>query len=151
MSAFETVSQLYARYADFIDQGDFHGVAELLSECSIYDPNGQVLAAGEQQIFEMYSNLIQVYEPADTPQTQHIVSNIFIREQNSQRIRAQANYSVFQKMASGKIEAIICGYYKSLFSLSDTGWCFLEHHMHPRIIGDMSEHLSIDIGEIGRD
>ena len=48
-------------------------------------------------------------------------------------------------MESGKIEIIMCGQYRDLFRQVDGEWAFIEHRMYPKLIGDMSEHLLVDV------
>ena len=139
------IANLLHRYAEYIDNGDLAAVAKLLRHCTIFGPEGQVLACGQQEVLKMYSSLIRIYPDTATPQTHHVVTNLILEEQQGDTLYSRANYSVMQKLKSGTIETIICGQYHNVFALVEQQWQFREHHMHPRIIGDMSEHLLIDL------
>ena len=149
MTTYTEISQLFHRYADYIDRGKLTKVAELLKECTISDSDGRVLAAGYDQVLAMNTGLIRIYPETGTPQTQHIVTNLIVEaEAPDQTIKASANFTVMQKLDSGSVEAIICGKYKNVFKRIDGSWRFHKHSPQPRIIGDMSRHLLIEINKI---
>ena len=142
------IANLLHRYADAVDRGDFDTVATLLKSGSILDSEGTCLANGYAQVLEMYNNLIRLYADG-TPKTQHVLSNLILQlNGDGSSASAKAYYSVFQKQDDGSIKAIICGQYQSKFKKVDGKWVFIEHRMHPRIVGDMSRHLKIRIDEI---
>ena len=146
--ALADIAKLLHRYANHIDNGDLQAVAEMFQHGSIYDNQGKVLAEGAEQVLAMYSGMIRIYPDSGTPRTQHVVSNLFVESETVTEVRSCASFTVLQQLASGKIETIICGQYKNVFVKVDEQWAIKEHHMHPRIIGDMSEHLLIDLSQI---
>lgn len=144
----QEIENLYFRYAECIDDGELEEAAALFKHGTVYGPENTKLASGSEEVFQMYSNLIRIYPETQTPRTQHVITNIFIEPVVDKHVNARANYTVLQDMGGGKIETIICGQYKSVFQLLDNKWAFQEHHLTPRIIGDMSKHLLIDLTAI---
>ncbi|NND82384.1 MAG: nuclear transport factor 2 family protein [Gammaproteobacteria bacterium] len=142
------IENLLHRYADYIDRGELREVARLFTAGSVLDPAGNVMAAGEQAVFEMYSGLIRIYPDSATPRTQHLISNLILDHESSDEIHSRANFSVMQQLASGSIETIICGQYRTVFVCQAGTWLIKEHQMLPRLIGDMSEHLLMELGDI---
>ena len=142
------IERLYYHYAYGIDGGDFEGVAQLLKNASIRDQAGNALAQGAEQIKQFYQRIIIIYPDSNTPKTQHVISNVLIVNASDDTLTAQANYSVFQKQESAKIEAIICGQYRSVFKRTTTGWEFYQHQTVPLMVGDMTRHLKISIQDI---
>lgn len=141
----QTIANLFYRYAEHIDAGELTATAELLKHCTIFDPYGNELAKGNEQILEMYRGLVRIYPDNNTPHTNHVLSNLIIEQPSNEVIKARASFTVMQKMESEKIETIMCGQYRSLFRQVDGEWAFIEHRMYPKLIGDMSEHLLLDV------
>ncbi len=146
MNTYHLIANLFHRYADHIDNGELQKVAELLKDCTISDGDGNILASGHDEILTMYTGMIRIYPETNTPQTQHVLSNLIVEGQAKQNeVKASANFSVLQKLESGSIEPVICGKYQNTFRLVDDIWTFHQHTMHPRIIGDLSRHLTITL------
>ena len=144
----QQIAALLYRYAYGIDTGDFDSVVEMFGNTSILDGQGNTIAKGSAQIKQFYQRIIKIYPDTGTPKTQHVVSNVLIQSQTEDLLKATANYSVFQKLDNGKIEAIICGHYHSVFKPSDHGWEFYQHQTKPLMVGDMSNHLHVSIKDI---
>ena len=144
MDNYQQIANLFHRYTDYIDEGKLEAVSELLKDCTIADGDGNVLATGYEEVLAMYRGMIRIYPDTNTPQTQHVLSNLIVEEQEQKEdvIHASANFTVFQKLESGSVEAIICGKYKNIFHRSGGVWAFHRHTMTPRIIGDMSQHIT---------
>ena len=142
------IERLYYRYAYAIDNGDLQGAAKMFENAIIHDAAGKSLAQGAEQVKQFYDRIIKLHPSTGTPKTQHVVSNVLILEQRDDELSATANYSVFQKLDSGNIEAIICGQYHSVFRLAPAGWEFYRHHTKPLMVGDMSNHLKISVRDI---
>lgn len=142
------IERLFYRYAYGIDAGDFDGVSQILKKATLLNAHGETIAKGAAQIRQFYQTIIKIYPDTGTPKTQHVISNILIENETTFSLSATANYSVFQKLNNNKIEAIICGQYHSLFRLAVDGWEFHQHQTTPLMIGDMSQHLKINIRDI---
>ena len=146
MDTYQQIANLFHRYADYIDEGKLEAVSQLLKDCTIADGDGNVLATGYEEVLAMYSGMIRIYPETNTPQTQHVLSNLIVEEQEQENvIHASENFSVFQKLDSGSVEAIICGKYKNIFHRTEGVWSFHRHTMTPRIIGDMSQHITFTL------
>ena len=142
------IEELFYRYAYGIDAGDFETVAQLLKDASILGAEGNIIAQGYEQIKQFYDQIIKIYPDTGTPKTQHVVSNILIQSESNHLLKVIANYSVFQKLNNGKVEAIICGQYHSAFKAIEHGWAFHKHQTKPLMIGDMTNHLNVSIRDI---
>lgn len=145
MSQFQLFSSLLHRYAALIDEGELDEVGKLLEHCTIFDPVGNVLASGQEEVAAMYKAMVRIYSDSGTPRTQHVVNNFSVLDESDLRATTSAYFHVLQRLSSGKIETIICGRYKNVFKRIDGEWAFVEHHMTPIEIGDMSEHLLITL------
>ena len=142
------IENLFYRYAYGIDAGDFESVALLLKDASIHGAEGNIIAQGFEQIKHFYEQIIKIHPDTGTPKTQHVVSNILIQSESVDSLKVIANYSVFQKLKSGKVEAIICGQYHTSFKAMEHGWAFHQHQTKPLMVGDMTNHLKVSIRDI---
>ena len=145
MNGPQQIAQLYYRYAMHIDKGEFEAVASLLSKATVFGPENIQLAKGAGEILEMYTNLIRIYPDTNTPKTQHLINNIVLEEITGDRAFTKANYTVMQAVNGDTIETIICGEYQGKFTCTKGEWEFTEHHMTPTIVGDMSQHLKVNV------
>ena len=147
MNVKQEIENLYFQYAEYIDDGQLADVAALFAQATIFGPENIKLASGTDEVLQMYSSLIKIYPETNTPRTQHLITNIRLGSVIDDQVKCRANYTVMQDLGegNGKIETIICGQYRNIFKLVENSWVFLEHHMRPRIIGDMSAHLLIDV------
>ena len=142
------IENLFYRYAYGIDAGDFESVAQLLKNASIHGAEGNIIAQGSEQIEKFYNQIIKIHPDTGTPKTQHVVSNILIQSESNDLLKVIANYSVFQKLNSAKVEVIICGQYHTSFKLGEHGWAFHQHQTKPLMVGDMTNHLNVSIRDI---
>lgn len=142
---YQTLSALLYNYAALVDQGRLDNVAELLKHCTIFDPSGNAMASGQQEICAMYKGIVRIYEDSGTPRTQHVVSNFVVESESSKQAKTSAYFQVLQRLSTGHIETIMCGRYENVFEFVEGQWVFSEHHMFPVEIGDMSEHLLIPV------
>ncbi len=142
------IENLYFHYAYAIDAGDFSAAANLFRNATLLDATGRDLASGAKQIEQFYQQVIKIDSQTKTPKTQHVISNILILDQSANELSATANYTVFQKAKSENIEAIICGQYLSTFKRAQAKWEFHTHQTKPLTVGDMSNHLKLDIRNI---
>ncbi len=141
----QQIEQLYFRYAEFIDQGKLEEVASLLDESTVFGPKNIQLAKGKDEILAMYESMVRIYPGSGTPRTHHVITNIIVEMLDQETAQTRASYTVLQEFNSGEIKTIICGQYRNSFKRRNNKWSFFEHHMIPKLMGDMSQHLKIDV------
>ena len=147
-SAREIENLLYI-YAERIDGGDMAGVAELFSHGRILDEEGNVLAAGTDEVHGMYTSTVQVYDDTGTPKTKHVTTNFILEEldEDAGAARGRSYYTVFQAVAGSlPLQPIISGGYRDTFQRIDGRWWFGDRVMIVTLVGDLSQHLTYELG-----
>ena len=142
------IEHLLAEYADRIDDGDFAGIGELFGNGRICDVSGAVLAEGADEAHRLYESTTMRHSDG-TPRTHHAVTNVVV-DVDGDQARARSRFVVFQTVADGSLQPVITGRYEDSFARRDGVWHFSERRMDPRLTGDLSEHLRIDVPEPGR-
>jgi len=69
ISDYNEIEHLLHRYARAIDTGNLKIVAELFRQGSICDSDGNILAAGYDDVLNMYSGIVKIYPDCGTPKT----------------------------------------------------------------------------------
>jgi ketosteroid isomerase-like protein len=138
-------SLLYA-YAERMDAGDFEGVAALFERGRILDPKGEILATGREEVQAVYQRSTRLYEDG-TPRTQHVTTNLILSfAESGHTATARSRFTVMQSLADFPLQCIITGQYDDEFvydpSQPALGWYFTQRQMKPRLVGDLSRHLT---------
>jgi len=142
LSARTEIERLVYRYAECIDNGDLAGVAELFANGRMTAPDGSILAEGFEDMLAFYQEIIRLYPETNTPQTQHVMSNLVVDvDENNGRATGSCYYTVFQKTNELPLQAIITGRYRDTFELREGSWQFRERQTLPQLVGDLSKHL----------
>lgn len=142
------IENLMFSYAERIDGGDFAGVAELFAHARIIGPQGDVQGTGRDEVKAIYDRSTKVYEDG-TPMTQHVTTNLaFEFSDDGRTANVRSRFTVMQQLPDFPLQCIITGYYEDRFEYHDQrGWHFTERRMRPKLAGDLSRHLKIDLSE----
>jgi hypothetical protein len=145
-SARNAIENLLYLYAERIDAGDFTGVGALFGRATFLDPTGRVLATGSDEIRAVFERSTKRY-PDGTPGTQHVTTNMILTVVDSgRRATTRSRFTVMQALSDFPLQCIIAGSYHDEFAFEDTeGWYFTQRQMKPRLIGDLSRHLTLDL------
>jgi 3-phenylpropionate/cinnamic acid dioxygenase small subunit len=134
------IENLIVRYAELVDDGDFAGVGELLTDAT-YQGSGEPLQ-GHAEIEQWFRDTLIVY-PDGTPRTQHVTTNIAIErdDANDGEAFARSYVTVLQAVPGGVPQIIAAGRYRDRFERRDGGWRWVERNVNIRLVGDVSKHL----------
>ena len=139
------IENLIYTYAERIDAGDLAGVAELFRHAEIVAPAQGSRTAGYDEVLAMYQQACRLYEPAGTPLTKHITTNVIIEVGEAGTAASSRSYfTVIQATDALPLQPIISGRYRDEFARDDQGWHFTRREMHVDLIGDCSAHLLYD-------
>jgi 3-phenylpropionate/cinnamic acid dioxygenase small subunit len=137
----DAIANLIATYAELMDNGDFAGVAALLSDAAlgVLGEPGQVV--GRDAIFELFRSTVRIYEDG-TPRTKHVTSNIQVEaDDDAGTAMARSYFTVFQATSVLPLQAIVAGRYHDRFLWRDGRWRFVERRFRTELVGDVSQHL----------
>jgi hypothetical protein len=139
------IENLLYRYAELIDAGDYDGIGELFAHGSISAEDGTPMATGAEAVAGLYTATTRKY-PDGTPKSQHVLTNPIIEfSDDGQRATCRARFTVLQQTDELALQPIIAGGYVDSFEKVDGRWRYVEKRMGPRLYGDLSKHLLIDI------
>jgi ketosteroid isomerase-like protein len=141
-SAEASIVELVLSYAERIDEGDFEGVADLLSDATLTagdDPRGRT---GREEILDQYRQSTRRYEDG-TPHTKHVTTNLIVDvDEDGGTATCRSYYTVFQAVPGGlALQPVIAGRYRDRFAARDGVWRFVARHIIVDLVGDLSEHL----------
>jgi 3-phenylpropionate/cinnamic acid dioxygenase small subunit len=132
------IENLIARYAELVDDGDFHGVGELLAHTT-YRGSGEPLV-GADAVERWFRDTVIVY-PDGTPRTQHVTTNLQIELDSVDSASARSYVTVLQAIPGSPPQVIAAGRYRDRFERYDGVWRFVERNVDIRLTGDVSNHL----------
>ncbi len=133
------IENLVARYALLVDDGDFHGLGQLLADCTFtLGPGASV--HGAQAIEQLARDALQTHDDG-TPRTRHVTTNLFIEiDDDGAGAHAQSYYTVLQSLPDFPLQAIAAGTYRDRFEKRGGSWRFVERSVQTRFVGDVSRH-----------
>ncbi|MGE4653163.1 MAG: nuclear transport factor 2 family protein [Myxococcota bacterium] len=144
-SATEICNLLYT-YGRLVDAGDFAGVGRHFAHARITNDRSDEVAEGEGEIAAMYRRTTRLYPETGTPRTQHAFNNPILEvDEDAGRATCHANFVVFQQTDRLPLQPIIAGRYRDRFERVEGAWRYSEKHMIVDLMGDLGDHLLIDL------
>lgn len=144
-SATEICNLLYT-YGRLVDAGDFAGVGRHFAHARITNDRSDEVAEGEAEITAMYRRTTRLYPETGTPRTQHAFNNPILEvDEDAGRATCHANFVVFQQTDRLPLQPIIAGRYRDRFERVEGAWRYSEKHMIVDLMGDLGDHLLIDL------
>jgi uncharacterized protein (TIGR02246 family) len=139
------IEALLHEYAARIDAGDFAGVADLFRDGAIALPDGTVVAEGRDAVLRLYENTTKRHADG-TPCTKHVVTNVVVEvADDGASATARSYFTVLQATDLVRLQPIVAGRYHDRFAADGDGWHFTERVMHVDLVGDVSDHLLIEL------
>jgi len=145
MSDTDAIRNLLGRYCELMDAGDYDGVGELFTDGALADEHGNEFARGAIAVAASYTRTNKPH--GDTPRTKHLVTNTVIElDEDGDGATARSSYLVLQATDAMPLQPIITGRYRDRFARDDSGgWRFAERRFFVDLVGDLREHLTIDL------
>jgi SnoaL-like domain len=145
MSDTDGIRNLLGRYCELMDAGDYGGVGELFADGALADEHGNEFARGATAVAASYARTNKAH--GDTPRTKHLVTNTVIElDKDGDGATARSSYLVLQATDALPLQPIITGRYRDRFARDDTGgWRFAERRFFVDLVGDLREHLTIEL------
>jgi hypothetical protein len=134
---------LLGTYCDRMDGGDWAGVGELFADAVLADEHGTVIARGADEVAALYRNGTRLHD--GSPRTKHLVTNPVV-ELDGDTAVVRSSYLVLQATNAHPLAPIITGRYVDTFARADAGWHWTERRFLVDLVGDLSHHLTYEIG-----
>jgi ketosteroid isomerase-like protein len=140
------ISNLIYTYAERIDAGDFDGLADLFAD-AVVTAEGGMEARGRDAVLGMYRASTRRYEDDGTPKTKHVTTNLILDIDEAAGTAACRSYfTVFQAVPGHlALQPVVAGRYRDTFSRAESAWRFATRHMIVDLVGDLSQHLLIEL------
>jgi hypothetical protein len=140
------VTELVFTYAERIDAGDFEGLADLFVD-AVVTAEGGMAANGRDEVLAMYTASTRRYPDDGTPKTKHVTTNLIIdADEVAGTATCRAYFTVMQAVpGSLGLQPIVAGRYRDRFARVDGVWRFAARHMIVDLVGDLSQHLLIEL------
>lgn len=137
------VTDLIYRYAELIDAGDFDGVGQLLSHASFGGPRTPMVS-GAGNIAALFAMTTRRFDDG-TPKTRHLVLNPMVAL-DGDIATGRSTFCVVQATDRIALQPIVVGRYHDRFARDPIdGWHFTERIADVEMVGDVSDHLLIDL------
>jgi hypothetical protein len=135
------LGNLIAKYAEFIDSGDFDGLADLLGDAGVGDSESSSLLRGRDALAAMFTATTRRYADG-TPRTKHVTTNLILEiDGDVGRASARSYWMVLQAVEGLPLQPILAGRYHDKFDRPDGTWRFAERRYFIDLVGDVSRHM----------
>jgi 3-phenylpropionate/cinnamic acid dioxygenase small subunit len=143
----EQIHRLMYEYAECVDLARFDALGELFAHGQIASQNrpGEVIR-GARAVRDFYAAVNRVH-PGGTLCTRHLCTNIILDvDEQAGTASARSYFVVLQATDKLPFQPIAGGRYHDRFERVDGRWHFAERFIYLDQIGDVSEHLMLDLG-----
>jgi 3-phenylpropionate/cinnamic acid dioxygenase small subunit len=138
------ITDLLYRYAELIDAGDFDGVGQLLARAT-FGGTGPQGVSGAVAIAKLFAATTRRYpDHGNTPRTRHLVLNPIVELSSGRTATSRSTFCVVQNTEAVALQPIVVGRYFDSFSCDVDGWHFTERKVEVQMVGDVSDHLTVD-------
>ena len=145
-NSYRQIENLIYQYAECFDLGDFESLAQLFKYGEINWMAGLWSKRGYDQVLEMTSKAIRVYEDTGTPCTKNIVTNLMVTVgEEQQTAEARSCFVIYRQRQELPMQVIVSGRYCDTFLLHNKNWRFCERTILTDYYGDLSDHLLISM------
>lgn len=133
------ITNLMARYAFLVDDGDYAGVGRLFSKGEL-TLNDNPPATGADAVEAFLVRVLRTYDDG-TPRTHHVTSNIILEIEEVRGEASALSYvTTFQAADGLPLQPIACGRYHDRFEQVDGHWIFRSRHVVTGLVGDLTHH-----------
>jgi 3-phenylpropionate/cinnamic acid dioxygenase small subunit len=138
-SSYRAIENLIATYAELVDDGDFEGVARLLTDATFTGAAGSV--SGRAAIEKVLRDNLIVYADG-TPRTKHLITNLAIEvDEEAGTAVSRSYFTALQALPELSLQPIVSGRYYDRFARREGQWRFVERRVRTDLVGDVSRHV----------
>ena len=140
------IESLIFRYVRCVDTCQWHDLGQLFAHAVVTANGGEgVRLEGAEAVANQWRDVNRQYDNG-TLNTQHIVTNLEFDEQPNGDISVHSCFTVLQATPVLPLQPIAAGRYTDIFEKKAGAWRYKSKHIDVRLIGNMSQHLNIEIG-----
>lgn len=145
------ITNLLNLYAERIDAGDYAGLGELFAHAVLTADGTSLHLAGAEAVAQHYAVTTRRYPDTGTPKTKHVMTNPILEiDPSAGKAKVRSYYTVYQRTEQLPLQLIITGRYHDRFERIEGHWRFASRCFFVDQVGDLSQHLLIDLGSAGK-
>ncbi len=142
------ITTLMYRYAECVDAADFTGIGALFAGGEMTTRGMPGAIVGADAVAALYAHTNKVHSNG-TLLTRHLTTNVIVDiDEANDAATARSSFVVFQATPAVALAPIIAGRYRDRFERSDGAWRFAQREMDVQQIGNVSDHLLIDLATV---
>lgn len=139
------ITELMYRYTEYIDAADFDAIGVLFAQGRLTTKDVPGSVDGAEAVANLYRSTNKVHDNG-TLRTRHLCVNPIVDiDEASDRASARSSFVVFQATGDLPLQPIVAGRYRDRFERVEGVWRFAEREMNVEQVGDVHEHLVIDL------
>ena len=143
--SYHAITTLMFRYTECIDAADFEGIGELFAHGEITNRGVDGAIVGAEAVQQLYARTNRVH-PNGTTMTRHLCTNVIVDADESAGVaHARSSFLVLQATPELPLQPIVAGRYFDTFERAHGAWRFAQREMVVEQVGDVREHLAIDL------
>ena len=147
-SSHHAITTLMYRYAECVDAADFEGIGALFAHGQMTTRGMDGAIVGAAAVAQLYAHTNKVH-PNRTLLTRHLTTNVIVDiDEANDHATARSSFVVFQATPQVQLQPIIAGRYRDAFVRIDGVWWFEQREMGVEQIGDVSDHLLIELATV---
>ncbi len=141
------ITTLMYRYAECVDAADFAGIGALFAHGELASRGVPGAIVGAEAVAGLYRSTNKVH-PNGTLMTRHLTTNVALDiDESADTATGRSSFLVLQATPAVPLQPIVAGRYRDDFVRADGEWQFARREMAVEQVGDVSDHLLIDLGE----
>jgi 3-phenylpropionate/cinnamic acid dioxygenase small subunit len=138
------IESLIFRYTRYVDTCQWENLGQLFAAAVITANKTGVRLEGAEVIGNYWKSINKQYDNG-TLCTQHVVTNLEFQDLAGGEISVHSCFTVLQATPKLPLQPIACGRYTDIFEKSDGAWRFRSKHIDVTLVGNMREHLNIEL------
>jgi ketosteroid isomerase-like protein len=138
------IESLIFRYTRYVDTCQWENLGQLFAAAVITANKTGVRLEGAEVIGNYWKSINKQYDNG-TLCTQHVVTNLEFQDLAGGEISVHSCFTVLQATPKLPLQPIACGRYTDIFEKSDDAWRFRSKHIDVTLVGNMREHLNIEL------
>ncbi len=147
-ASYHAITTLMYRYAECVDRADFDTIGQIFEHGEMTTRGMGGAIVGAHAVAGLYRHTNKVH-PDGTTLTRHLTTNVIVDiDEAADTATARSSFVVFQATPAVPLQPIIAGRYRDAFTRVDGEWQFTRREMGVEQIGDVSDHLLIDLGSV---
>ena len=139
----QAIATIIYSYAEFVDAGDFEGVAKLFEHASLRSDRRPKPRRGSAEVLQLFQSTVALYD--GRPSTKHVTTNLVTDvDPDGATASARSYFTVLQARPELPLQVIIAGRYHDRFARRAGVWHFTERFILVDLLGDLRFHLKRD-------